>query len=150
MIRTKNNNPKTVYYLSKFKGIDETEIFKSGIYQISFVGSNKTYIGSTSKINSICWKSGFYNRWKQHLLDLQKNKHPNPKVQHMYNKYGEDAIEACEYTGVSYGTLFRQLKGKSTKLKDMYDVRRVATPIPIYKQFLSHPDYAKYFDINSN
>ena len=82
--------------LSLFEG--EYELLnksKKGVYSIYFVGTGWFYIGSTS-----C-KEGFYHRWREHLGDLRRNKHPNTILQRIYNKYGEaplklKIIEICE------------------------------------------------------
>lgn len=56
-----------------------------GIYCITNIINNKTYIGSTT--------STFYKRFWQHCNSLERNKHKNPYLQHSYNKYGKDAFE---------------------------------------------------------
>lgn len=64
---------------------------RCGIYKITCVETNKIYIGSSINI---------YSRWVAHLVELNKNRHDNPKLQHAYNKYGKskftiDIIEEC-------------------------------------------------------
>lgn len=56
---------------------------KGYIYQIYCTGNQKSYIGQT--IN-------FQTRCNRHKNELFKNKHPNPKLQAAYNKYGEDSF----------------------------------------------------------
>lgn len=53
----------------------------------------RIYVGSAVNIRG---------RWSRHLSDLRKNRHPNPKLQNHYNKYGEndlafEIIENGEY-----------------------------------------------------
>jgi group I intron endonuclease len=52
------------------------------IYAMS--GNKKLYVGSTSK--------GFVYRKNQHLCDLRRGKHANKRIQHYFNKYGEESI----------------------------------------------------------
>ena len=63
-----------------------------GIYTITNLESGKQYIGSTAYL---------YRRFKEHLSKLRKGKHPNPKLQNAWDKYGEaafkfDVLERCE------------------------------------------------------
>ena len=51
----------------------------SGVYQITFTGSDKRYIGSAVSIA---------NRKKTHLSNLNHNRHPNKHLQNAFNKYG--------------------------------------------------------------
>lgn len=55
-----------------------------GIYAITNIKSNKTYIGST--IN-------FKRRWRNHKTRLQRDAHNNPHLQYSWDKYGETAFE---------------------------------------------------------
>lgn len=52
----------------------------AGIYIISFTGVSRIYIGSTTD---------FGRRKSQHLWQLRRDCHTNPKLQNYYNKYGE-------------------------------------------------------------
>lgn len=64
------------------------ELNCTGVYKIKILGSNKTYIGSTTNISGSSSKSiGFLFRWRCHLSDLLKNKHHTPKLQNAFNKY---------------------------------------------------------------
>lgn len=55
-----------------------------GVYKIRFKGNdNHLYVGS-----SVCIKDRTY----RHLTALRKQKHNNPILQRLYNKYGENAI----------------------------------------------------------
>lgn len=56
----------------KFQGI--------GIYQILNTTSKKSYIGSTTDLKV---------RKRDHLSGLRNNRHPNPHIQHSFNKYDE-------------------------------------------------------------
>jgi group I intron endonuclease len=63
-----------------------------GIYSIVLRASGKAYVGSSANIRQ---------RWRQHLCDLRRNRHRNPKLQASWNKYGEEAfdfsvIELCQ------------------------------------------------------
>lgn len=50
-----------------------------GIYKIENKINNKVYIGSSKSIE---------NRWKQHIKELQNNKHHCERLQFDFNKYG--------------------------------------------------------------
>lgn len=52
----------------------------SGIYKIVCYNNNKFYIGSSVNINK---------RLKEHKSSLNRNKHPNSRLQKDWNKYGE-------------------------------------------------------------
>lgn len=54
---------------------------QSGIYRIVNKVNGKGYVGSASS---------FYKRWKLHRHDLLKGKHHSFRLQHSWNKYGED------------------------------------------------------------
>lgn len=54
---------------------------KSGIYQITNIVNNKTYIGSSID---------FDKRGRQHFNNLKRNVHVNPHLQRSYNKHGKD------------------------------------------------------------
>lgn len=56
-------------------------IDKAGIYCIRFGLNERIYIGSAMKLN---------RRKSQHLHNLRKGNHSNPKLQNYYNKYGEE------------------------------------------------------------
>lgn len=55
----------------------------SGIYRITCTESGVFYIGSAKNI---------YQRFQRHKSLLRHNKHPNPKLQAVWNKYGEDSL----------------------------------------------------------
>lgn len=52
-----------------------------GIYKITNVSNNKIYIGSSVDIPK---------RWKQHISELNRNKHNNKHLQRAWNFYGEE------------------------------------------------------------
>lgn len=56
---------------------------KSGIYQIQNLVNNKLYIGS-----AVCFQS----RKSAHLSRLKKNTHHCIKLQHSWNKHGQEAF----------------------------------------------------------
>lgn len=62
----------------------------SGIYKISCKKSNKVYIGETVNLSQ---------RIIKHFSLLRKNKHSNPILQNMFNKYQEESfiVEVLEY-----------------------------------------------------
>lgn len=57
-----------------------------GIYCIREINSGEIYIGSS--VN-------FTRRKKLHFRQLRQNKHPNYKIQRLYNKLSEDAFVFC-------------------------------------------------------
>lgn len=57
---------------------------KIGVYLINNTINNKKYVGSSVDIRI---------RWYGHRLDLLKNRHTNPHLQHAWNKYGEKRFE---------------------------------------------------------
>lgn len=73
----------------------EYKIFpkETGVYLIGFKGYDKVYVGSASLVlanKPSC--TGFYKRWKDHLMFLRKGKHFCRKLQHAFNKYGENLL----------------------------------------------------------
>jgi len=65
---------------------------KSGIYQIVNIETNERYIGCTKNFNS---------RKANHLYDLRKDEHKNPKLQQAYNEYGEENLAFLKLEYVS-------------------------------------------------
>jgi group I intron endonuclease len=55
----------------------------AGIYVITSKSSGRRYIGSASR---------FSQRWAYHRNRLNKNKHDNPELQNIYNKYGLEGL----------------------------------------------------------
>jgi group I intron endonuclease len=74
---------------------------KSGIYKITNIVNGKFYIGSSKNIDF---------RWNDHKQWLRGNYHNNPKLQHAWNKYGEDkfTFEIIEETDADQKTLFER------------------------------------------
>jgi len=77
----------------RFKNV-KGDINAYGIYKIINIVNNKYYIGS-------CFGNNFKQRWQKHLQQLVKNYHPNPHLQHSYNKHGEnnfrfEILEDCK------------------------------------------------------
>ena len=54
-----------------------------GIYKITCINNNKSYIGKSIDIEK---------RFKKHLSDLKLNKHHSVYLQNSYNKYGENSL----------------------------------------------------------
>jgi group I intron endonuclease len=66
-----------------------------GVYKIANLLNGKFYIGSTTTPFSV--------RFRHHELNLRKNKHGNPHLQHSWNKYGAanfqfSVVEICDKT----------------------------------------------------
>ena len=79
-------------------------------YKIINVINDKTYIGITEKKPE--------ERWRQHKKLLQKNEHPNYKMQKEWNEYGEDnfrfeLIESldCETIEIGYQHEYDLIQG---------------------------------------
>ena len=66
--------------IMKFEDMDKYKD-KNGIYMILNIVTNHRYIG--------CTKSGFLNRFKRHIWELEKSCHHNDYLQKAYNKYGD-------------------------------------------------------------
>lgn len=67
------------------------EEFKSGIYKITCLKNNMSYVGQAKDIQK---------RFVRHIRSLNKNKHYNKHLQNSWNKYGEknfifEVIENC-------------------------------------------------------
>ena len=54
------------------------------VYQIKNLENNKVYIGETIRGEL---------RWKRHLADLRRNRHPNKLLREDFDKYGEEVFE---------------------------------------------------------
>ena len=61
----------------------------TGVYQIKNLANGKRYIGSSAS------QKGVGGRWIIHKSLLNRNIHPNKKLQNAWNKYGEDSF-VCE------------------------------------------------------
>ena len=55
-----------------------------GIYGIIHTSTSRIYVGSTANIAK---------RWKDHIYRLTIQDHPNPYLQHAWDKYGPDTFE---------------------------------------------------------
>lgn len=55
-----------------------------GIYKIVNLLNGKQYVGSSINIRF---------RWSQHIRDLRRNRHSNPKLQRAWNAVGEEVFE---------------------------------------------------------
>lgn len=58
-------------------------VYVKGIYSISCVATGERYIGCSTDI---------HKRWKKHLKQLKTGKHPNYKLQALWDKWGEGQI----------------------------------------------------------
>ena len=56
-----------------------------GIYKILNRTTGKFYVGSSSR--------SIEGRWIEHLSDLRRNSHYNPRLQRAWNKYGEEDFD---------------------------------------------------------
>ena len=89
--------------MQDFKKEFGENIYKTGIYKISTTyDSSLFYIGMASRKGKHNCSSGFYSRWVRHLYDLDRNKHSNPFLQRVYNKYTKDCLkfeilEFCDF-----------------------------------------------------
>lgn len=83
---------------------------KSGIYKITNTTNGKFYIGSSKDIEE---------RWNCHKQYLRGNYHINPKLQHAWNKYGENKFifEIMEETNSTQELLFDRENHYITLLK---------------------------------
>ena len=65
-----------------------------GIYKISCTKTDKIYIGETVNLSQ---------RLQKHFSLLRKNKHSNPILQNIFNKYGENTfeVEVLEYLDIT-------------------------------------------------
>lgn len=57
---------------------------KTGVYLIFCIANEKLYVGSAA--------NSFKDRFAVHKCTLRNKKHPNPKLQNSWNKYGENAF----------------------------------------------------------
>lgn len=70
----------------------------TGVYSIINKINYKTYIGSSKDID---------RRWREHINNLNKNKHINHALQHDWNEYGQDnfkfsVIKQCDEKDLKY------------------------------------------------
>lgn len=83
---------KRYIILNNLKNKFKDDIYKIGIYKISFNNCDQTYIGYASSKAKYKSNSGFYKRWGRHLRSLETNTHYNRFLQRTYNKYGIENI----------------------------------------------------------
>lgn len=57
---------------------------KCGIYIITNINNGNRYVGSSKNM---------FNRLRDHIWDLQSNRHINSHLQNAWNKYGEENFE---------------------------------------------------------
>jgi group I intron endonuclease len=87
-----------------------------GIYVIRCKTTNKAYIGSSKNIRL---------RWNAHRYKLRKGIHHSKKLQHAWNKYGEESFEFIVAEEVIDGLLsvFEQIYiNKFNACKDGYNI----------------------------
>lgn len=110
----------------------------SGIYQIqSIIKPERIYIGSSIDITK---------RWKEHLRNLNKNKHHSIKLQNHYNKYTKEdfifiVLEVC----IPEFLIVRE-QYYINSLNPWFNICQVAGSILGIKR---SPEYCKKHSINS-
>jgi group I intron endonuclease len=80
-----------------------------GIYKITNIVNNKSYIGSSLNIET---------RWKTHIRNLQSDNHKNPHLQSAFNEYGErnficESIENLDNLNTKSEILSKMLERES-------------------------------------
>jgi group I intron endonuclease len=79
-----NVDTKETKIVKEQESLNTTTQIKSGIYKIVNKVNGKYYVGSSTNIKI---------RWKNHIKELNKNRHKNPHLQSAWNKYGMDNFE---------------------------------------------------------
>lgn len=92
-------------------------MYRSGVYKILNLITNKFYIGSSSDVK---------HRWSIHKSGLKKNTHHSKILQNAWNKYGEqnfifEVVELCEVNRIQEREQFY-----IDSLKPTYNVRKIA------------------------
>ena len=59
-------------------------IIISGVYSITCIATGRSYVGSSVNIK---------RRYREHKLDLRRNKHPSKLMQEDYDQYGWEGFE---------------------------------------------------------
>ena len=89
----------------------------SGIYQIYNKINNKSYIGSSVRLNK---------RWKRHLTDLKCNVHHSLALQRAHNKYGCDNFEFLILEYCENEQLLEREQYYLDSLKPEYNICKIA------------------------
>lgn len=84
---------KTKNYLENYLSdlSQKNLLLKTGVYKISFVGTNNFYIGSSTE--------NFKGRFRRHLSDLERDRHCNNILTKAFKKYGKpifSIVEICD------------------------------------------------------
>lgn len=90
----------------------------SGVYEVLNTASNKRYIGSAVD---------FSKRWNQHRHALRNGQHHSPKLQHAWNKYGEEAFKFLPILVCQKGMLAFYEQQLLDKAKPEYNIALDAT-----------------------
>ena len=77
-----NNKEKIAKQMAEYR-IQKKAEQPACVYQIVNSVNNKIYIGQTTRGEL---------RWKDHLRDLRRNRHPNHKLQVDFDKFGEEVF----------------------------------------------------------
>lgn len=83
-----------------------------GVYKITNIKNNKIYIGSSKSI---------LQRWKNHIKELESNKHKNIYLQHDWNEYGKDSF------------IFEVLKECSENIRYSVEQEYLNSLMPFYR-----------------
>lgn len=73
-----------------------------GIYKITTIHNGKVYIGQSNNV---------YKRWSQHLSEFREDKHHNPYLQKVFNKYGVEnlifeILETCSESDLNIKEIY--------------------------------------------
>lgn len=123
--------------------IDKCLKNKIGVYKIYNIKNGKFYIGSSRNI---------YNRLREHIGTLRKNKHDNPYLQCAYNKYGEDCfrytiIEFIEDVNQQY-IREQYWLDKLSATENGYNINKSAV-MPPDSRGCNNPMYGKHHSLES-
>lgn len=119
--------------MQELKDKFKDNIYKTGIYKISAKYDNSLfYIGMSSRVTKANCKKGFYTRWYGHLNELKKNKHCNPFLQRIYNKYTKESLvfEIVEFCS-----------SNECATKEMEYIEKLKPPLNLYKNKYCRTDY---------